>query len=206
MPISAVLFDIGNVLVNWDPDQLYSKILAPEDMDALLAEVDIFGANDAIDRGAPFEATIFALADQHPEHAGPIRAWVERWDEMFTPVIDHSVRLQRALRKKGVPVFALSNFGDDSFTRAEGMYPFLTEFDRRYISGRMRVMKPEAEIYAQVEADCGLAPETLLFVDDRADNIAAAKSRGWQTHHFDGPAPWAARLVAEGLLTEAEAR
>ena len=70
----------------------------------------------------------------------------------------------------------------------------------------MAVIKPDAEIYARVEADCGIAPGALLFADDRADNIAAAAARGWQTHLFTGPEGWAARLVAEGLLSTEEAQ
>ncbi|MEM1066995.1 MAG: HAD-IA family hydrolase, partial [Pseudomonadota bacterium] len=82
---------------------------------------------------------------------------------------------------------------------------FLTEFDRRYISGHMRCIKPEPRIYEMVEADSGVAPGRLLFTDDKPDNIAAAAARGWQTHLFEGPEGWAARLVAEGLLRPEEA-
>ncbi|MEO0905426.1 MAG: HAD-IA family hydrolase, partial [Pseudomonadota bacterium] len=116
--------------------------------------------------------------------------------------IDHSVRLLRALRANAVPVFALTNFGIQTFEIAEPVYPFLGEFDRRYISGHMGVIKPDAEIYAQVEADCGVPPAALLFADDRIDNINMAAARGWQTHLFEGPQGWADRLVADGLLSK----
>jgi 2-haloacid dehalogenase len=116
------------------------------------------------------------------------------------------VKLLRALRTKGVPVFALSNFGVGSFARATGFYPWLEEFDRSYISGHLRVMKPDPRIYEIVEADCGIAPEALLFADDKAENIAAAEARGWQGHLFEGPGAFARRLVAEGLLTREEAQ
>jgi 2-haloacid dehalogenase len=82
---------------------------------------------------------------------------------------------------------------------------FLREFDRQYVSGRMGVTKPDPRIYAMVEDDCGIAPDRLLFTDDKAENIAVAAARGWRTHHFDGWRAWARRLVAEGLLTEGEA-
>lgn len=132
--------------------------------------------------------------------------WHDRWIEMATPAIDHSVRLLRALRAAGVPVFALTNFGIQTFEIAEPVYPFLGEFDRRYISGHMGVIKPEKEIYEQVEADCGVPPGALLFTDDRIDNINMAAARGWQTHLFEGPQGWADRLVAHGLLKEENAR
>ena len=89
---------------------------------------------------------------------------------------------------------------------ARDHYPFLREFDRHYISGHMGLAKPDAEIYAAVEADCGLAPGALLFTDDRAENIAAAATRGWQTHLFKGPQGWADALVEAGFLTEEDAR
>jgi 2-haloacid dehalogenase len=82
---------------------------------------------------------------------------------------------------------------------------FLADFDRLYVSGRMGVIKPDPVIYQMVEDDCGLQPASLLFTDDRADNIAAAARRGWRTHQFETWQGWAGRLVAEGLLTKKEA-
>ncbi|HBG98025.1 MAG: HAD family phosphatase [Rhodobacteraceae bacterium] len=202
---SAVIFDIGQVLIEWDPERFYDRAIGRRARKALFAEVDLYGANRAIDRGAPFRATITALADRHPEHAAAIWMWHDRWIEMASPEIPHSVGLLHALRARSVPVFALTNFGIDTFHLAETAYPFLAAFDRRYISGELRLIKPEPAIYAHVEADCGLAPGTLLFTDDRPDSVAAAAARGWRTHLFDGPAGWAARLVAEGVLTPAEA-
>ncbi|OZA11622.1 MAG: haloacid dehalogenase, partial [Rhodobacterales bacterium 17-64-5] len=101
--------------------------------------------------------------------------------------------------------FALTNFGRDSFEEALPRLDFLAEFDRHYVSGRMGVIKPDPRIYAMVEADCGVAPQRLLFTDDKAENIAAAEARGWGVHHFEGWQGLAGRLVAEGLLTSGEA-
>lgn len=202
----AVIFDIGNVLVGWQPEQFYDGAIGPEARRALFAEVDLHGMNELIDRGALFRETIYDWADRHPKWQDEIRLWHDRWTDIASPVIDHSVRLQRRLREKGVPVFALTNFGSHSFAFAEPLYPFLSDFDRRYISGHMGVTKPDPLIYQMVEDDCGVAPGALLFTDDRADNIAVAAARGWQTHHFTGPEGFAARLVAEGLLSEEEAR
>ena len=131
--------------------------------------------------------------------------WSDRWIELATPAIDHSVRLLRALRRNDVPVFALTNFGVQTLEIADKEYPFLEEFDKRYVSGAMKVIKPDPEIYRMVEEDCGVPAAGLLFADDRADNIEAASARGWQTHLFEHPEGWAERLVAEGLLTAEEA-
>jgi 2-haloacid dehalogenase len=205
MSIDAVIFDIGNVLIEWQPERYYDRVVGEARRKAMFAAVDLHGINDGIDRGADFRSTIYDAAISYPEFAAEIRMWHDNWLELAAPQIDRSVALLRALRQRGVPVFALTNFGIGSFAIAEEVYPFLREFDRRYVSGHMGVIKPDAAIYGMVEADCGVAPERLLFTDDKADNIATANARGWQTHLFDGPEGWASELVRRGLLTDAEA-
>ena len=205
-PISAVILDIGNVLIEWQPERHYDRILGEARRRALFDAVGLLAMNERIDRGETFTAVVQETAAAHPEWAAEIMIWHDNWIDLARPAIDRSVRLMRALRRAGHPVFALSNFGIETFEIAEAHYPFLEEFDRRYISGHMGVAKPDAEIYASVEADCGLPPGALLFTDDRPENIAAAAARGWQTHLFDGPEGLAARLVAAGLLTEEAAR
>jgi 2-haloacid dehalogenase len=205
MTPEAVVFDIGNVLIGWNPENHYDRRIGEARRRALFAEVDLHGMNEQVDLGAPFQATIYAMADRHPEWRGEIRDWHDSWIEMITPVIDHSVTLLRRLRAKDVPVFALTNFGVDSYTFAQSRFDFLNEFDREFVSGRLRVMKPDPRIYAEVEDSTGVPAERMLFTDDRAENVAAAAARGWQTHLFEGPEGWAARLVDAGLLTQEEA-
>ncbi|MDF1857294.1 HAD family phosphatase [Pseudooceanicola sp.] len=205
MQVEAVIFDIGNVLIEWHPERFYDAEIGRAARERLFAEVDLHAMNDRVDIGGDFRQTIYAAAEANPAHRPEIRMWHDRWLELARPEIPHSVRLLRALRAKGVPVFALTNFGIGSFELARSAYSFLDEFDRRYISGHMRVIKPNPEIYAMVEADCGIAPGALLFADDRADNIAEAQARGWQGHLFDGPQGWADRLIAAGLLNAGEA-
>jgi 2-haloacid dehalogenase len=204
--IRAVVFDIGNVLIEWNPERFFDALLGPAARREMFASVDLHAMNEAIDMGAPFRETIYAEADRHPRWRAAIRRWHDDWIEMASPAIPHSVRLLRALRRAGVPVFALTNFGVDSFAYARTQYDFLNEFDRFWVSGQIGVMKPDPQIYAHAEADCGLPPASLLFTDDRPENIAAASARGWHTHHFTGPGPWAARLVAERLLDERDAQ
>ncbi len=203
--IQAVIFDIGNVLTHWQPEAFYDREIGPARREALFAAVDLHGMNLAVDAGALFRETIYDWADRHPDWAPEIRMWYDRWDELASPRIEGSIALLRALRAKGVPVFALTNFGRYSYDEARPKMDFLSEFDREYVSGRMGVVKPDPQIYAMVEADCGLPPEALLFTDDRPENIAAAEARGWGVHLFEGWQPWARRLVAEGLLTVQEA-
>ncbi|WP_425044520.1 HAD family hydrolase [Primorskyibacter sp. S87] len=206
MQPQAVIFDIGNVLIEWQPERYYDRVIGEERRRAMFSEIDLHGMNDMVDRGNNFRDTIYDWAEKSPEWRDEIRMWHDNWLELATPEIPHSTRLLRALRTKGIPVFALTNFGIESFDFASMHYPVLAEFDRRYISGHMKVIKPEAEIYEMVEADCGLPPEALIFTDDRIDNIRAAQDRGWQTHHFLGPQGWADCLVKARLLTEEEAR
>lgn len=200
MTINAVVFDIGNVLIEWNPERFYDAEIGEARRRELFANVDLHGMNDRVDKGGEFRATVYDTGEQNPAYRDAIRLWHDRWIEMASPAIDQSVQMLRALRNNGVPVFALSNFGIGSFAYAQTFYDFLHEFDRPYISGHMGVIKPDPVIYQMVEDDCGLAPDTLLFADDRADNIAMAAARGWQTHLFDGPQGWVDRLVAEGLV------
>lgn len=204
MAIETVVFDIGNVLVGWQPERFYDRVIGPARRQALFAAVDLDGMNLRVDGGAPWRETVAAVAEAHPDWAAEVQLWHDRWDEMFSPVIEQSVRTLRALRARGVPVLALTNFGRETFAFAQARHDFLNEFDRVFASGHLGLLKPDPAIYAVVEA-AGYAPETLLFADDRADNIAAAAARGWHTHHFTDSAGWARRLVTEGLLTEQEA-
>lgn len=201
----AVILDIGNVLIEWNPERFYDRELGAAARRRLFAEVPLAAMNLAIDAGAPFRETVYATAEDHPAWGEAIRWWHDRWIELASPRIEASIALQRALRRKGIPVFALTNFGTHSFAYARTQYDFLSEFDRTYVSGHLGVIKPDAAIYRIVEEDCGLRPETLLFTDDRPENVQAAARRGWQTHRFEGPEGWARRLVAAGLLTEEDA-
>lgn len=206
MTIKAVIFDIGNVLIEWQPERFYDAVIGQDRREAMFAEVNLHAVNELVDLGHPFKETIYKAALDYPKWQPEIEMWHDRWIEMASPVIEHSVHLLRALRLKGVPVYALTNFGIESFDFAETKYPFLAEFDKRYISGHMAVTKPDHKIYEMVEVDCEIAPEHLLFADDRADNIETARNRGWNAHLFEGPQGWADKLVKHGLLTTDEAR
>jgi 2-haloacid dehalogenase len=205
MRVEAVVFDIGNVLVGWNPEEFYDQVIGKEQRQRLFAEVDLHAMNLTVDAGAPLKDAVRAFADQHPQWAAEIMLWHDRWADMLSPRIEGSIALLRALRQAGVPVFALTNFGRDTFELAQASVDFLNEFDREYVSGRLGVIKPDPQIYALVEADCGITPGGLLFADDKAENIAAAAARGWQVHHFTTWEGWAAKLVVAGLLGKAEA-
>ena len=206
MPIQAVVFDIGNVLIEWQPERFYDQVIGKDRRRAFFGAVDLHGMNDRVDRGETFRDVIEETANDFPIWADEIMMWHDRWIEMAHPTIDHSIRLLRELRRASCPVFALSNFGIQTFEIGLREYPFLEEFDKRYISGYMGLAKPDADIYEMVEHDCGVTPAGLLFADDRQENIEMAAARGWNVHLFTDASGWAARLVSEGLLTEEAAQ
>lgn len=200
----AVIFDIGNVLIEWQPERYYDRVLGEERRRRFFDEVDLHGMNERVDRGEPFRDVIYDTAEQHPAWRAEIRDWHDSWIELASPVIPHSVTLLRRLRAKGVPVYALTNFGVESYAYAQTQFDFLNEFDKEFVSGRMKVTKPDPRIYELLEAGTEVPADRLLFADDRPANIEAAAARGWRTHLFETPEGWAARLVAEGLLSAEE--
>ncbi len=206
MTIKAVVFDIGNVLIEWQPERFFDREVGGQRRHEMFANVDLHGMNDRVDMGENFTDVIMATADANPDWAMEIRMWHDRWIDLASPAIDRSVRLMKALQAKGIPVYSLTNFGIQTYEIAAERYPFLRAFDRDFISGHMGVIKPDAQIFEMLEKATGLSGDALIFTDDRADNIAAAAVRGWRTHQFKNPEGWANRLVVEGLLTEDEAQ
>ncbi len=199
-PPRAVVFDIGNVLVEWDPMRVYERLAPdPQARAALFARVDFDAMNAAGDRNGDLRAEVAALAARHPEDAPMIRAWLDNWAEMFGPELTGTSALLRRLKALGLPVFALTNFAADTFLTAQRMYPALTEFDLEIVSGREGVMKPEPRIYDLLESRAGLSGADLFFADDRPENVAAAAARGWRAHLFESPGALAEALRAEGL-------
>jgi len=199
MTIRAVVFDIGNVLIRWDPAVHYDRIMGETARRALFAAVDLHGMNLSVDAGADLHDSVEALAARHPDHARDIRRWRDDWLDFVQGPIDGSVALLHRLRAAGVPVFALTNFGHAPLAMAEAAYPFLRDFDVRFVSADLRLLKPDPAIYAAVEDGTGLPPASLFFADDRPENVAAAAARGWQAHLFRDPDALVAELVARAV-------
>ena len=202
MAIEAVIFDIGHVLVEWHPERPFDRILGRARRKDLFERVDFESMNIRCDQGADLDEELRALVASHPDCADDVMIWRNHWMEMLAPDLPESAGILRALRSRGMPVHALSNFGSLTFELAERRYPILSEFDRRFISGHLGMIKPDPAIYAHVERALDLLPDTLFFTDDRQENIAAANARGWQTHLFETPSGLAHRLCSEGLLPE----
>jgi len=199
MTVAAVVFDIGNVLIRWDPVVHYDRVIGEAARRALFAAVDLHGMNLSVDRGEDLHAAVEALAARHPDHARDIRRWRDEWLDFVLGPIDGSVALLHRLRAAGVPVVALTNFGHAPLAMAEAAWPFLRDFDARFVSADLRLLKPDPAIYAAVEDGTGLPPASLFFIDDKAENVAAAAARGWQAHLFRAPGTLVADLMARGV-------
>jgi 2-haloacid dehalogenase len=198
---AAAVFDIGNVLVRWDPERLYGRLIGDgAARKRFLTEICPPAWNAAFDRGEPMPAGVAAHAARHPAHADLIHAWWERWPEMLGPAFEGSVACLRALKASGVKVYALSNFAAETFEIARTLYPVLDEFDGRVISAHVGAIKPEPAIYERLEAMAGVAPDALFFIDDLAVNVQAARARGWRAHLFTGEGGLVRALIDNGLL------
>lgn len=198
--VDAVVWDIGNVLGYWRPEAYYDARLGAEGRLRFFEETGIEAVNVEIDRGLPARETIYAHAEAHPRWADEIRLWVDDWAEMFKTPVPGAAEVFAEVKATGIRMLALSNFGAETFEIAKGLHPVLTGFDETYVSAHLGLIKPDPAIYAALEDGSGLAGASLLFADDKAENIEAAEALGWKGHLYDGAAGWRARLVAEGVL------
>tara|TARA_R110002074_G_scaffold1020_1_gene6120 strand:- start:360 stop:965 length:606 start_codon:yes stop_codon:yes gene_type:complete len=199
--IDTIVFDIGNVLVGWDPRHLYRKVFASEaEMERFLTEVCTNDWHLAHDRGVSFEENGAKLKVLHPDHAVHIDFWHTRYAEMIPGRIAGTADLLHALADKGLTIHGLSNMPVPVFDYLRVTYPELQRFETAVISGTEGVLKPDPRIYEILMARAGFAPERAYFIDDSKANIAAAAALGFQTHHFTDAAALAKDLVARGLL------
>ena len=198
--IDTVVFDLGNVLVEWDRRFLYEQLIDdPGELDRFLDEVLTLDVNADLDRGRPLAEVTAALAARHPDHAELIDAFRDRWPETLGPVIEPTVRIVEELVAGGVRLLALSNWGRETFEMAEPRLSFLRHFDGIVISGREGVVKPDPAIFALLCERHRVLPEVAVFVDDSPANVAAAGEVGFRTVHFRDADQCRADLVALGL-------
>jgi 2-haloacid dehalogenase len=196
-----VLFDLGGVLVDWNPRHLYRRIFAEEAaMEEFLATVCTQAWNEEQDLGRPFAEGVRLLAEQFPHRAEEIRAYDARWHEMLKGPIEGSVALLGELRARGVGLFALTNWSAERFSVGRARFAFFDWFEGIVVSGEERVKKPDPRIFELAIRRFGLDPGATVFVDDSALNAAAAARLGFRAHHFVGAAGLRRALVEHGLL------
>jgi 2-haloacid dehalogenase/putative hydrolase of the HAD superfamily len=197
----ALLWDVGNVIVRWNPRTLYAKIFKePADLDRFLSHVGTMEWHAATDRGVTFADNIAALSARRPDHAEHIAAWWDRWPEMFSGGIPETESVIEDLAARDVPQFGLTNMSSETWPDVKAMSPAFRHFRDTVVSAEERVIKPEPRIYEIVLERTGLAAGDLLFVDDSAANIAAAAALGFHTHHFTDPAALRPAVERFGLL------
>jgi 2-haloacid dehalogenase len=197
----AVVFDLGGVLIDWDPRHLYRKLLADEAaVEEFLATVCTPEWNAELDRGRPFAEGVAELVERHPEHAANIAAYHERWPEMVAGDIPGTVEVLAELRAAGVPLYALSNWSAETFAITRGRFEFLEWFDGLLVSGEERVTKPDPAIFRLLLDRVGLDPAATVFVDDAEANVAAARRLGIDAVRFTGPEQLRRELAARRLL------
>ncbi len=195
---TSVIWDVGNVIVRWDPRTLYSKIFAdPVECDRFLSDVCTMAWHAPTDCGLSFADNCAALKTQHPQYSSEIDAWRLRWPEMFSGPIRETEAAIAELHANGVRQFALTNMSHETYATTFDMSPAFGLLDGRIISGLEGVTKPGTEIFQLACDRFGIAPHEALFVDDSALNIATAKAMGFHVLEFTNPKDL--RPALEGL-------
>jgi 2-haloacid dehalogenase len=198
----AIVFDLGGVLLDWNPRYLYRQLFAGDEaaMERFLAEVCTMEWHHAHDLGAPPERTCTALAHAHPEQAELIWAWSRRSEEMIAGPIDGTVAILSELRTAGVPCYALTNMERETYPLRRERFPFLSWFDGTVVSGLEGVAKPDPAIFELLLDRFDLDPADTLFIDDSPVNVNAARSVGMRALEFDSPDQLRRALQDAGLL------
>ena len=203
--VKAVVFDLGGVLIDWNPRYLYEKLIPDEGQrERFLAEVCSLEWNARMDRGIPFAKAIRSLQNEHPEWSEEIAAYFDRWPEMISGEIPGSVALLEKLVGEGVPVYALTNWSAETFLHARGRFPFLGWFKDIVVSGEERMAKPEIAIFSLMLDRNRLEPSETLFIDDQERNVQAARLAGMQAVTFTNSEALSAELIERGLLMKTQ--
>jgi 2-haloacid dehalogenase len=198
--ISAVVFDIGGVLLEWDPRNVYREVFDDEaEMERFLSEVCSREWHEDNDRGVPYAESCAALAVRFPEYAMEIHMWGERTEDMIAGPIQGTVAVLAELQAAGVACYGLTNMEAETYPLRYARYEFLRSLAGTVVSSQEGVIKPDPEIFRRLFARFGLVPERTVFVDDVERNIVAARELGMQTVLFSSPEQLRSDLAALGL-------
>ncbi len=186
--IRHIVFDIGNVILNWDPEVPYRRLIPDEvERRRFLTEVCTFEWNAEQDRGRTWREAEDLLIAEHPQLEPLIRAYFQNHHEMITGQVAGTVATIEALAKAGRDITALTNYSAETFPKARATFPILDRFRGITVSGNVRLMKPDLAIYRLHADTFGLEPAATLFFDDVAKNIAGARAAGWNAELFTSP-------------------
>src|SRR5450755_3122227 len=187
-PVDTVVFDLGGVLIDWDPRHLYRQLFAdPDEMEDFLARICTMAWHSAHDLGDDSAQSCRRLAAQYPGHEEMIMAWAERGEEMVAGQIDATVAVLGELTAAGIRCYALSNMEPDTFLVRRARFPFMEWFDGHVISGIEGVAKPDRRIFEILLRRHELRPESTVFIDDSAGNVAAAQELGILAVQYTSP-------------------
>ncbi|MCC7165791.1 MAG: HAD family phosphatase [Anaerolineae bacterium] len=205
IPVRAIVFDFGGVLIDWNPWYLYRDYFKDEAaMHAFLNEIEFADWNHEQDRGRPFAEAVVIHSEKYPQHADLIRVYDERWADSIGGAIGATVEILRALKRRGYPLFGLSNWSAEKFVLVRERFPFFDLFDTIVLSGQVKLAKPDPRIFELLLEQTGCRAEECLFIDDAEKNIKAAQALGFQIIHFDSPEQLADELERLDLLESEE--
>jgi 2-haloacid dehalogenase len=199
--LDTVVFDLGNVLIDWSPRHLYRKLFGAdiEGMERFLAEVCNGAWNERQDAGRTWEEGIQEAVARYPEQADLIRAFRHRWDEMLGGPMHDSVAVLEELRKNGTRLLALTNWSRETFPIALERYEFLSWFEGILVSGQEGIIKPDPAIYRLLISRFAVDVSRAVFIDDSLRNVEGARLVGLHALHFGGAAKLRSDLIALGL-------
>lgn len=200
--IETVIFDLGGVLIDWNPDYVYRTIFEDEKkMNDFYAEICTSEWNEEQDGGRSLKDATEELVARFPDHEENIRAYYGRWEEMLKGPIEETVEVLKEVKEKGkVRLYALTNWSAETFPIALNRFEFLHWFDGRLVSGEERMRKPFPEIYQLLVRRFNIDPRTAVYIDDNDRNLSAPKEMGIETIHFSNASDLRGKLKALGVL------
>lgn len=199
--IDHIVFDIGKVLIHYDPDLPFSRLIPDEaERRWFFDNVCTSDWNVEQDRGRTWEEAEALLIAEHPAHEDNIRNFRRHWHEMVPHAYDGSVAIMEGLIAQGRDVTMLTNFAADTFTEARELFPFLEKPRGVTVSGEVGLIKPDERIYRLHAETFGLTPAATLFIDDSAKNVEGAKAAGWNAVLFTGADRLAEDLNGLGVM------
>ena len=194
--IKAIIFDFGNVLLEWNPRYVYQRYFPndPEGMERFFKEVDFADWNLQQDKGRPFVEGVAILSEKFPHYAQLIQAYHENWTDSIGAAYSGTIEILKQLKQAGYPLYGLSNWSAETFPYAREKYDFFDLFDDFVISGAVGQVKPDPEIFQIMLKKIGKPAEECLFIDDSLTNINQAQKMGFRTIHFQSPEQLATAL------------
>lgn len=199
--VDTVIFDLGGVLIDWNPRYLYRQLFDDEQgMERFLTEVCDSSWNEQQDAGRSWDEAVRLRSAEFPEHAALIAAFRTRWDEMLRGPLHDTLAIVHELRARGLRLYALTNWSQETFSLAFERYAFLQVFEGIVVSGAERLIKPDPAIFHVLLKRYGVEPDRAVFIDDAPRNVAAAAKLGMHALHFRDAAVLRAELAALGLL------